>query len=69
LQQSLHKTVVFVTHDVAEALLLGDRIALIEGGILGSVFTPREFLNSTDAHVKEYLDAYRLSHRGLESEA
>jgi osmoprotectant transport system ATP-binding protein len=68
LQQRLHKTVVFVTHDVTEALLLGDRIALMEAGRLRSVFTPHEFLHSTDEYVKEYLDAYRLSHRGLESE-
>jgi osmoprotectant transport system ATP-binding protein len=69
LQQSLRKTVVFVTHDVAEALLLGDRIALMDAGRLRDVFTPREFVNSTDPHVKEYLDAYRLSHPRLESEA
>ena len=31
LQQRLHKTVVFVTHDLREALRLGSRIALIEG--------------------------------------
>jgi len=69
LQQRLRKTVVFVTHDVAEALLLGDQIALMETGKLRSVFTPREFLNSTDVCVREYLEAYRLSHPSMESEA
>src|SRR6059058_5369168 len=34
LQDRLRKTVVFVTHDVSEALLLGDRIALLEAGRL-----------------------------------
>jgi osmoprotectant transport system ATP-binding protein len=69
LQQRLNKTVVFVTHDVAEALLLGDRIALMEAGKLRSVFSPHEFLNSTDENVREYLDAYRISHPGIEREA
>ncbi len=32
LQEKLGKTIVFVTHDIAEALLLGDRIALLENG-------------------------------------
>jgi osmoprotectant transport system ATP-binding protein len=68
LQQRLRKTVVFVTHDVAEALLLGDKIALMEAGRLRRVFTPSEFLNSTEGYVREYLDAYRLSHPSMESE-
>ncbi len=42
LQRKLAKTVVFVTHDVAEALLLGDRIALMEDGSLQrSLHPPR----------------------------
>ena len=40
LKQQLHKTVVFVTHDVGEALMLGDRIALMDAGALKGVFTP-----------------------------
>jgi glycine betaine/proline transport system ATP-binding protein len=44
LQQRLHKTVVFVTHDLREALRLGSRIALMEAGRLVTVLTPREFL-------------------------
>src|SRR5271167_3744931 len=37
LQQKLGKTIVFVTHDVGEALMLGDRIALMDSGRLRSV--------------------------------
>ena len=44
----LHKTVVFVTHDLREALRLGSRIALMEAGRLVTVLSPREFLRSTD---------------------
>jgi osmoprotectant transport system ATP-binding protein len=47
LQQQLHKTVIFVTHDLREALLLGTRIALLEGGRLVGVFSPDEFLRAS----------------------
>lgn len=61
LKQRLSKTVVFVTHDVAEALMLGDRIALLDSGALKGVFTPAEFLRSTDAAVQPYVDAFRAA--------
>ena len=41
LQQKLRKTIVFVTHDVGEALLLGDRIGLMEEGRLRGVYQRR----------------------------
>src|ERR1044071_8835033 len=59
LNQKLSKTVVFVTHDVAEALMLGDRIALMDAGALKGVFTPQEFLRSTDEIVRPYVSAFR----------
>jgi osmoprotectant transport system ATP-binding protein len=59
LQQRLRKTVVFVTHDVSEALLLGDRIALMDAGRLHGIYTPREFAAAPDSTVKPYLDALR----------
>jgi osmoprotectant transport system ATP-binding protein len=59
LQQRLNKTVVFVTHDVSEALLLGNRIALMQNGKLAGVFSPREFLSSSNPAVKPYLEAFR----------
>lgn len=46
LQARLGKTIVIVTHDVTEALLLGTRVALMEHGKLAGVYTPREFLKS-----------------------
>jgi osmoprotectant transport system ATP-binding protein len=48
LQQRLNKTVVFVTHDLREALRLGSRIALMEAGRLVTVLPPEDFLRSTD---------------------
>jgi osmoprotectant transport system ATP-binding protein len=59
LQATLGKTIVFVTHDVGEALMLGDRIALMESGRLRSIDKPREFLQSTEAVAQEYVRIYR----------
>jgi osmoprotectant transport system ATP-binding protein len=59
LQQKLRKTVVFVTHDVGEALMLGDRIALMESGRLRSVHTPGEFLRAPDEVVQGYVKVFR----------
>ncbi|HET9840342.1 MAG TPA: ATP-binding cassette domain-containing protein [Candidatus Angelobacter sp.] len=61
LKQKLSKTVVFVTHDVAEALLLGDRIALMDSGMLKGVFTPQEFLRSNDEAVRPYVSSFRAA--------
>jgi osmoprotectant transport system ATP-binding protein len=69
LRKSLSKTVVFVTHDVAEALLLGDRIALMDSGKLKGIFAPSEFLRSTDDSVQPYVNAFRVSQQILDSGA
>jgi osmoprotectant transport system ATP-binding protein len=66
LQQRLHKTVVFVTHDLREALRLGSRIALMEAGRLVTVLAPQEFLRSNDPLASAYVRAFG---DGLESAA
>ena len=58
LQQRLHKTVVFVTHDLREALRLGSRIALMEAGRLVTVLAPAEFLRSSDRLAAAYVRAF-----------
>jgi len=58
LQQRLTKTVVFVTHDLREAMRLGSRIALMEAGRLVTVLPPREFLWSTDPLASAYVRAF-----------
>ena len=58
LQQRLHKTVVFVTHDLREALRLGSRIALMEAGKLVTLLTPKEFLQSEDPWAAAYVRAF-----------
>src|SRR5579864_8563372 len=45
LQEKLRKTIIFVTHDIEEAITLGDRIAILrQGGILEQYDTPAELL-------------------------
>ena len=61
LQQRLGKTIVFVTHDLREALLLGTRIALFEAGRLEGVYAPAEFLNARQGLAAEYVAAFRTS--------
>jgi osmoprotectant transport system ATP-binding protein len=66
LQQRLHKTVVFVTHDLREALRLGSRVALLEAGRLVTVLPPQEFVRSADQWAAAYVRAFG---GGLESVA
>jgi osmoprotectant transport system ATP-binding protein len=57
LQQRIRKTIVFVTHDVDEALLLGDRIAIFaEGSRLAQFASPLEILtNPADDFVRSFI--------------
>jgi osmoprotectant transport system ATP-binding protein len=59
LQKRLNKTVVFVTHDLREALRLGSRIALMEAGRLVTVLSPEDFLRSSDPLAAAYVRAFR----------
>jgi osmoprotectant transport system ATP-binding protein len=58
LQERLRKTVVFVTHDLREALLLGSRVALLEAGRLVAVYTKPEFMASDVPLVVAYKHAF-----------
>src|SRR6266567_368241 len=58
LQNRLGKTVVFVTHDLREALLLGTRIALMEAGRLVTVQAPDQFVHSPEPIVAAYVNAF-----------
>jgi osmoprotectant transport system ATP-binding protein len=58
LQQRLRKTVIFVTHDLREALLLADRVALMEDGRLIVNLPVKEFPHSRDPLVRTYMEAF-----------
>ncbi len=56
LQRELHKTVVFVTHDIGEAMKMGDKIALMSKGVLQCFGTPKELLSNKDnAFVRDFM--------------
>ena len=63
LQKQLGKTVLFVTHDLHEALRLATRIALLQEGRLVSMSTPGEFLASSQPLVKKYVQAFGTAER------
>jgi osmoprotectant transport system ATP-binding protein len=58
LQQRMKKAVIFVTHDLREALLLGDRIALMEDGRLVVDLPTNEFTHSPVPLVRAYVEAF-----------
>jgi glycine betaine/proline transport system ATP-binding protein len=55
LQSRFHKTIVFITHDLNEALCLGDRIAIMKDGRFVQVATPLELVT---APVDDYVKAF-----------
>ena len=59
LKSRLGKTVIFVTHDVREALTLGTRIALMDKGKIVLLETPEGFVKSTNELVRAYLETVR----------
>jgi glycine betaine/proline transport system ATP-binding protein len=56
LRQRLKKTVVFITHDLLEALTLGDRVAIMRDGEIVQLGTPEEIVTSpADDYVSEFV--------------
>jgi osmoprotectant transport system ATP-binding protein len=55
LKTRLGKTMILVTHDVSEALLLGDRIALMDSGEILLLAMPKEFVESSNPKARAYL--------------
>ena len=65
LQEQVRKTVVFVTHDIDEAIKMGDRIAIMrEGGVLAQYAAPEEILTRpVDEFVAQFVGADRALKR------
>lgn len=56
LQATMHKTIIFITHDLDEALKIGDRIAIMKDGVIVQTGTPEEILtNPADDYVREFV--------------
>ncbi|MCJ7499335.1 glycine betaine/L-proline ABC transporter ATP-binding protein [bacterium] len=60
LQSELHKTMIFVTHDLQEALKIADRIAIMQDGAIIQIGTPEDIIaNPVSDYVQEFVqDAY-----------
>ncbi|MGG3840883.1 glycine betaine/L-proline ABC transporter ATP-binding protein [Paenibacillus thiaminolyticus] len=62
LQQKMHKTIIFITHDLDEALRIGDRIALLKDGKLIQIGTPEQMLmDPADEYVERFVEGVDLS--------
>lgn len=62
LQSSLNKTIIFVTHDLDEALKIGDRIALMRDGTIVQIGMPEEILtNPANEYVEKFVEGVDVS--------
>lgn len=61
LQSKLHKTIVFVTHDMDEAVKIADRICILQGGHILQYDTPENILkNPAHGFVSEFVGSKRI---------
>ncbi len=57
IQNKLHKTIVFITHDLDEAMKVGDRIAIMKDGVIEQIGTAEEILtNPASEYVKAFVE-------------
>ncbi len=57
LQNQMHKTMVFITHDFLEAIKMGDHIAIMKDGEISQIGTPEEIVaNPADDYVREFTE-------------
>lgn len=62
LQRRMKKTIVFITHDLDEALQIGDRIVLMKDGRVVQIGSPEEILNHpADDYVKRFVENVDMS--------
>lgn len=63
LHHELGKTLVFITHDLAEAVKLGDRIAIMKDGAIVQIGTPEELVAApADEYVENFVRDFPKSH-------
>lgn len=57
LQETMKKTILFITHDLDEALKIGDRIALMKDGVIVQIGTPEEIMtNPSNEYVEKFVE-------------
>ncbi|XID94045.1 glycine betaine/L-proline ABC transporter ATP-binding protein [Paenibacillaceae bacterium WGS1546] len=62
LQQNMKKTIIFITHDLDEALRIGDRVALMRDGSIVQIGTPEEIMiNPANKFVARFVEDVDLS--------
>jgi glycine betaine/proline transport system ATP-binding protein len=62
LQKDLHKTLVFISHDIHEALKLGDRIAVMKDGYIVQIGTPAELVTEPqDDYIRAFIQDVNLA--------
>ncbi|WP_344964866.1 glycine betaine/L-proline ABC transporter ATP-binding protein ProV [Oceanisphaera sediminis] len=62
LQQEQERTIIFISHDLEEAIRIGDRIAIMEGGRIVQIGTPKEILNNpADDYVATFFKGVDVS--------
>ncbi|MNI04751.1 Glycine betaine transport ATP-binding protein OpuAA [compost metagenome] len=62
LQETMKKTIIFITHDLDEALRIGDRIALMKDGSVVQIGTPEEIMiNPANEYVERFVEDVDLS--------
>ena len=62
IQSNMNKTIVFIMHDLDEALKIGDRIALMKDGSIVQIGTPEEILmHPSNDYVERFVEDVDLS--------
>jgi glycine betaine/proline transport system ATP-binding protein len=62
LQETMKKTIIFITHDLDEALRIGDRIAIMKDGNIMQIGTPEEIMvNPANEYVERFIEDVDLS--------
>lgn len=62
LQEAMHKTIIFITHDLDEALAIGDRIILLKDGLISQAGTPEEILTQpANPYVARFVEGVDMS--------
>jgi len=62
IQSAIRKTVMIVTHDMAEAFALASRVGVLDEGVIAQIAPPRELARTTDPRVRPLLEPLLESH-------